>query len=526
MDKSFWRGTLILTVSAFVIKILSALYRLPYQNLAGDVGFYVYQQVYPFYALASVMGGFGFPVVLSKIIAENQNKNDGKRQSVLKTASITLGGLGILLFLILFFGAPSIADIMGDHRLKATIQLISFIFLFMPPLAALRGYFQGAFYNMLPTGVSQVTEQTVRVAVILGLSLFLFSTGAGPYAFGSAAAFGSMIAPAFSVVVLLLFYFKWSKRSGRKSAGKWDRSVAKRLLIEGTAYTLTALSLVFFQLSDVLTLVPMLEEHHMSAGRELKGIYDRSYPLIQMGMTAAVALSTAIIPMVAKLRDAKEQNELKSNIKQAMRMAILFGGAASVGLFSIIKETNIMLFENSEGTTALAIMVFCILAASVTITGASILQGMGYIFRPVVYLAAAFIVKTALNFFLVPDFGIVGAAVATFIGIFTLAISIFLKISEGKQLSIFTIKEWTRLAAVFIVLYVGVFLWRFILSYGLSLSGEGRIEAAFVAMTSVILGAMIFLVLILKSGLLSWKEIEQLPGGARFSAIFHRKKLR
>ena len=36
---SLWRGAIILTIASFVTKVLSAFYRIPYQNIAGDVGF-------------------------------------------------------------------------------------------------------------------------------------------------------------------------------------------------------------------------------------------------------------------------------------------------------------------------------------------------------------------------------------------------------------------------------------------------------------------------------------------------------
>jgi hypothetical protein len=50
--KNLMRGTFILTIAALFTKILSAFYRIPFQNIVGDVGFYIYQQVYPFYAIA------------------------------------------------------------------------------------------------------------------------------------------------------------------------------------------------------------------------------------------------------------------------------------------------------------------------------------------------------------------------------------------------------------------------------------------------------------------------------------------
>ncbi len=52
--KRTMEGAFILTIASF-IKILSAVYRVPFQNLVGDRGFYVYQQVYPIYGLAMTL---------------------------------------------------------------------------------------------------------------------------------------------------------------------------------------------------------------------------------------------------------------------------------------------------------------------------------------------------------------------------------------------------------------------------------------------------------------------------------------
>src|SRR3954462_12755550 len=63
-SKALFRGTFILTIAALITKILSAFYRIPFQNIVGDVGFYIYQQIYPFYGIAIVLGTTGFPVVI------------------------------------------------------------------------------------------------------------------------------------------------------------------------------------------------------------------------------------------------------------------------------------------------------------------------------------------------------------------------------------------------------------------------------------------------------------------------------
>ena len=71
-SKDLVKGAMILTLAALVTKILSAVYRVPFQNIVGDIGFYIYQQVYPFYGIVMVLSTYGFPVVISKLYTEQQ----------------------------------------------------------------------------------------------------------------------------------------------------------------------------------------------------------------------------------------------------------------------------------------------------------------------------------------------------------------------------------------------------------------------------------------------------------------------
>ncbi|GMA53448.1 hypothetical protein GCM10025857_48050 [Alicyclobacillus contaminans] len=68
--KSMMKGAFVLTIASFVAKLLSAIYRVPLQNIVGDEGFYVYQQVYPIYGIAMTFALTGFPQFLSKLVAE------------------------------------------------------------------------------------------------------------------------------------------------------------------------------------------------------------------------------------------------------------------------------------------------------------------------------------------------------------------------------------------------------------------------------------------------------------------------
>ena len=97
--KSYMKGAAMLTVAAIIVKLLSAVYRVPFQNLVGDEGFYIYQQVYPFIAIITTWTSFGFAIALSKILSDY--KANGKTFAIPKIRKIAFYYIGIIS--IIFF---------------------------------------------------------------------------------------------------------------------------------------------------------------------------------------------------------------------------------------------------------------------------------------------------------------------------------------------------------------------------------------------------------------------------------------
>lgn len=98
--KGYLKGALLLTISAIAVKVLSAVYRVPFQNLVGDEGFYIYQQVYPFISFFVVWTSGGFSVAISKMLADaNLSANPRlKRDIITQTVFLYLVGLALFFF--------------------------------------------------------------------------------------------------------------------------------------------------------------------------------------------------------------------------------------------------------------------------------------------------------------------------------------------------------------------------------------------------------------------------------------------
>jgi len=76
---SIIQGALILTIAGIISKILSAFYRIPIQNLTGDLGFYLYQQIYPFIAIVIILTLYSFPAAISQMGAALGHKKHDRR---------------------------------------------------------------------------------------------------------------------------------------------------------------------------------------------------------------------------------------------------------------------------------------------------------------------------------------------------------------------------------------------------------------------------------------------------------------
>ncbi|KFN02089.1 polysaccharide biosynthesis protein [Bacillus clarus] len=510
--QAFWRGAIILTIASFVTKVLSAFYRIPYQNIAGDVGFYIYQQIYPFYGFCLILTTYGFPIIISKMVAERLERGKQKEaEEIICVSFWFLLGIGFIGFFTLFFGAKIIALAMGDVHLDKLLRVISFSFLLMPFLSVARGYFQG-FNNMMPTAVSQVIEQTIRVSIIVFLSLFLIAHSFDLYTVGAGAMLGSIAGGLIGIIVLLL-YMRHDFRSifSRGWRGvKHKKKIIRILFWQGIAICISNLVLIFIQMADSVSFYSLLIRvgEQPEVAKVLKGVYDRSIPLMQLGTVVTTSFSLSLIPIITGAKERGDLAFIREKVQLAMKITIVIGFAASIGLACIMKPTNIMLFENSDGSGVLAILSISILFSALSITTASILQGLGETLKPALFVVLGGCLKLALNYILMPHFGVTGAAIATLVALIMIAVfnSVLLIRIVGEPL--FSKKNVLGVMAsgLGMAFILKVFMRVFQIS-GLPIEAEYRGMATTEALLGVLIGGLVYVFLILKFQVFTKEEL-------------------
>ena len=516
--KTLMKGAFILTVAAFITKILSAVYRIPFQNIVGDVGFYIYQQVYPFYGISVVLAMYGFPVMISKLIVESTDEKEV--QKILQISFQILMIVGLLLFSLIFFGSPFIASKMGDPQLKPLIQVISFTYLFLPFLSVWRGYFQGQ-GNMVPTAVSQIVDQTIRVVTIIGLSYLLVARGYSAYTASGGALFGS-ITGAFAGL-LVLFYFIWLNKGAKCTLIVNDfekiKKIGKLLLLQGTAICISNMLFILFQFVDSFNLYSSLVEGNVSdiIAKEWKGVYDRGQPLAQLGIVVSSSLSLTLVPVVTAASKRGDLQLLHNKVKLALKVSIIIGAGATIGLINIIEPVNTMLFANNNGSAVLAVFSISILFSSIILTISGILHGLGHLYAPVKYIGIGLILKLLGNKLLVPIFFTMGASLATVISLIITAILFIRKLQQYVQYRLFPMSFYKNLLLALIAMTVVLQMWLW------AFEPVGRGGNTVVALSAVLVGGVTYLVIILSKKLLLEDELEQLPLGSTFARLIRKR---
>ncbi|MDQ1143333.1 O-antigen/teichoic acid export membrane protein [Bacillus sp. SORGH_AS 510] len=531
-SKALFRGAFILTIAALVVKILSAFYRIPFQNIVGDVGFYIYQQVYPIYGMAIVLSTTGFPVVISKLYAEQREKgNAEKSRLLLFTSFIYLQLFGFICFLVLYLGAERIALWMNDPHLAILLRVVSIVYLTFPFVSLLRGYYQGI-GNMVPTALSQVGEQTIRVLTILVLSYLFMQKGYSLYLVGGGAMFGSITGTIVSSIIL--FMFLWIRKEWKGIAptrGMFRtftveaKEIVMALTLQGLMICLSGMLLILIQLADSMNLYSLLTNNGFDKeyAKSLKGIFDRGQPLIQLGTVAATSMSLTLVPLITRERIAEEQNNLTGKIQMALKVSIVIGLGASAGLWAIIRPTNIMLFENDLGSTELGILGFVILFTSIILTIIAIMQGLGRLLFPALAVTISFPIKYGLNMLLVPWVGTRGAAISTIITLAFVTLLLLVRLRKMLAASLLTGRFFTTVLLATVVMVV--FLKGYILGTNplLGQLGIERIGAAVQALSAVCFGGILFMIIIIRGRVFLEEELALFPLGNRLIHFLARK---
>lgn len=196
-------------------------------------------------------------------------------------------------------------------------------------------------------------------------------------------------------------------RKGPMFFGVFDVSAAKSMLKSSWPMVLSAIAVLLYMRIDQVMIRNML-------GIEEVGIYSAAVKIYESWMMLPYVISISLLPLMAKLKMGDEELYIK-RMTQIFRFLIWLSVLAALVAFLTGDQLVVMAFGNAyqESGGVVSIVMWAAVFAAMGAVSARYFNVEHMEKKIAVRTAVAAVINIALNFLLIPVYGIHGAAIAT-----------------------------------------------------------------------------------------------------------------
>lgn len=279
-----------------------------------------YQMIYPLYCILLTVSASGIPTGLARLVASHPNANAEK------SAFSLYAVLGFLLSLLMALSAPLLATFMGESGLSAPCRLLAPSVFFVSILAIIRGSFQGR-GNMLPTAISEICEQVVKVG--LG-TYFVFRFQSQPQK-ALTYAMAAVTVSEFVATVILLAWYK--KSHPPKPLYALASLPYKSILAYTLPLTAMAIALPLSQFLESAVAVRLLKIQTQNATAQF-GLYSGgAVTIVNLPVSVTYGLAAASVPLIAPLCAQGKAQQAMQKVKRSILITFLVSFPAALAIY-------------------------------------------------------------------------------------------------------------------------------------------------------------------------------------------------
>jgi len=431
------KGTIILTLATTICKILGFIYVVPFTALVGIQGNILFEYAYKPYILLLSIATAGIPMAVSKFVSKYNELGDYRTgQRLFRSGLLITTFTGLLSCAVLFFLAPTIADfLISDNDSTGNsvkdvvfvIRMVSFALIVVPPMAIVRGFFQGH-QSMEPTSYSQVVEQLVRILFILVAGFIIIHMLKGSIA--TAVGFATFAACLGAIAGSVVLVYYWLKRK-QEFNEQWKKSVSssnvslpsiyKELISYAIPFVIVGLAIPLFQSIDTFTInkAMMATGAKQVEAETVNSIISLAQKVILIPVSLATAFGLTLVPAMTKSYTAKKFDELKDQMTKTFQVIFFLTIPASIGLMVLGTPAFVTLFglkDSAQGGFILSWSAPTAILFSLFTVTAAMLQGIDKQKYAVGSLLLGLVVKLISTYWFVTQFEGVGSIITTDIG--------------------------------------------------------------------------------------------------------------
>lgn len=516
----FVEGTFIATFAIIIVKVLGALYVIPFYRIIGESGGALYSYAYNVYNLFLNISTAGIPIAISKLISEyNTLEMYEAKERAYKLGRNIILIISVIAFFMLFvfskeFASLILGEIKGGNTLEDVsfvIKCVSFCLLIIPFLSVSKGYLQGHKY-ITPSSISQVIEQVVRIAVLLMGSYIVINVlnksvtlGVGVSVF--AAFVGGCSAYLYIKIKMIKNKSAFPTKNTKDNVS--NKEIFKKILKYSIPLIIVSVATDIYSLTDMTLVVRTSYKLGYTAKEAelIASIISTWAPKICMIINAvAIGMGASLIPHMVSSYTKKDYTSSNKRFNEALRIIIVSTLPLAVGL-AFLSEPVYTLFygNNTYGTLILRYTSISSFFASIYIVISLSLQSLNKFKTVYVSSIMGFLINALLDVPLMHLFNLMGleafygAILATILGY---VFSYIYSLTSLKKSMNFNYSETLDTIKKVFLPIISMFIVLLILNLFVELPTNGIMKMCLVLSFYTLLGAFVYLGISYKTGLL------------------------
>ncbi len=506
--KHYIKGAALLGAAGILGKILSVFYKIPLTLIVKEEGLGYYQTVYPIYTLLIAAALVGIPNTVSKLVAESRGSGQlALPKQYLKVAlilSVTISGL---ISMLMFLTTNYWIQLFGWHPgTKYVIYGFALSPMFVGYAGAMRGYFQGN-EDMVPSAIAQLLENLFKVLVGISLVYILMSRLSSPQIAIMGASIGISVSFFIACVYLTFMYFRHSQRINNVASERLKfnqfKSLARKIVIAVIPITILSATYSIMNGIDSMTVYHLLD--HLPIEQVVKeiGRLGKVFSIINVPLTLSFAISAVTVPVIAGLRTSGKENNLSTAVIGSLKVGVAIAIPSGIGIALLADELINFLFPGvGGGGIYLQYFGLCLIFMIISQVAISVCQGLGYLYKLLIGLLIASIVKVIVNILLVPtQLMLIGALIGDII--FYIIIAAFCLRVIQRRIKFGVVQMTLKPLISGLVMAIAVYFLRQITL--------GLLPLAVVVLLCVMLGALVYSGIIISTHYFGEDLLEVLP---------------
>ena len=410
MKNAILKGTILLTVTGLITRILGFYYRICLADALGAEYLGIYQLVFPVYGICYTLYASGIQTAVSKLVAEENSRGNITLTSCLMRRSMLLAfGISLALSILVYFGAePCARYFLMEVRAADSLRILSLVFPFCAVTACINGYYIGCKKTAVPA-FTQLLEQIVRIGLVLYLvTLPSFSNEESRCL---AAVIGLVLGEVASNLFNCIAYRMHKNKLLRHASPCETTGLTKRLLALSMPLSLNRLIINILHSVESVFIPGMLRLSGLtnSDALSLYGILNgMAIPFILFPSAIPGALSVLLLPAVSENLDEKNRPRLQQCVGNAVKYSVVIGLFSTAVFFYFGRDIGTAVYHNTLAGDYIRILSpLCPLLYLSTTLG-SVINGLGKPHLSFFTTVGGLLVRLAVIVFVVPKTGIYG----------------------------------------------------------------------------------------------------------------------